>query len=195
MWSVSSKSIDALIPSPLTTMIDYLDPICTPCRRHGFSCERDPSSMFVQYRPKKKTLQIAEQAWPCTSGLSTVPTRTLAIVTDEQAWFAHLHATISSDAQSVLEEWTGWQAASYEPGSLVRKSLVALSCSFFGRSNNSTGLMQWGNEQYMHCLREVNVHLDSPVLRTSPGTLLAVAIFGYYEVREFSRCSWMVLPC
>ncbi|KAF2168252.1 hypothetical protein M409DRAFT_53542 [Zasmidium cellare ATCC 36951] len=162
---------------------DLLQPTCKPCLRHGFSCERSLDSMFVPYWPKKNnktSSQDSEYAWPRKTSAPQSSTA-LAPVTGESLWFAHLYAMVSSGTESVLETWIGFRATSYEADSLARESFVALACSFFGRSKNSLDLLQWGNSQYLHCLRKVNIQLDDRETRTSPQALLTVAILGYYE--------------
>lgn len=154
-------------------MTDLILPRCTRCHKDGHRCERIVEESFVSYVPRSRQDRLHK--------LKVIKPRTvlsphIAPVLDEQVWLAHLQHNIPSSMFNFF-------LVDSHADSLAQRSLRALSCSFFGRLQHSTKVACMGNEIYLNCLREINTRLADPHLCTSTDILLAVSVFGFYEVR------------
>lgn len=109
---------------------------------------------------------------------------TMSTSINDSVWLSHLYTALGSweKTEGPRKEWIGFCAASYADGGLAPRSLGALACTFFGRSQGRIELFRHGGNQYMACLRCVNERLGDPALKIDGDMLLAVTILGYYEV-------------
>ncbi|KAF1834791.1 hypothetical protein BDW02DRAFT_597917 [Decorospora gaudefroyi] len=152
---------------------DEKRPVCSQCVKRKLQCDGPKDFTWIDQSEAYKSEQV-----PNTAVIKTaIPLQLSSKAFEADICLAYTRKNLLRGgpvelACTMVEHYQA-SATNADPGlTLLRKSILSLSVTFFGSQHRQNDIMNKGYHQYGEVLRQLNAHLARPELQKTNETLL-----------------------